>query len=141
MKKRKKTSHKGENGIVLVIGGSELYVGAPILTTLAAQATGLDLTYIAAPEEVALIANVYSPDIISIKLHGDILKKKHIAQFKKFIDKADCVAIGPGLGLDKQTAEAVREIVKTKKPKVIDADALHAIKGIDVHNCVLTPHH
>ena len=141
MKKRKKTSHKGQNGIVLVIGGSELYIGAPILTTLAAQATGLDLTYIAAPEEVALIANVYSPDIISIKLPGKVLKPKHMKMFERFVEKADCIAIGPGLGLDKQTVSAVKEIVKTKKPKVIDADALHAIKGLDVKNCVLTPHH
>jgi len=141
MKKRRKTSHKGENGIVLVIGGSEIYVGAPILTTIAAQATGIDLAYLAAPKEVALIANVYSPDIISIKLPGRHLTQHHIPEFKKFIEKSDCIAIGPGLGLHKDTIAAVRKIVKTKKPKVIDADALNAIKGAEVHNCILTPHH
>lgn len=142
MKKRRKTSHKGENGIVLVIGGSELYVGAPIMSSLASLATGIDLAYLAAPKEVALVANVYSPDLISIKLPGNFLRQSHISKFKKFIDKADVIVIGPGLGLKKDTVLAVRRLVKMiKKPKVIDADALRAIKGMDVHNCVLTPHH
>ncbi|MBW3017009.1 NAD(P)H-hydrate dehydratase [Candidatus Woesearchaeota archaeon] len=142
MKKRGKSSHKGQNGVVLVIGGSELYVGAPIMSTMAALATGIDLAYIAAPKDVALTANAYSPDIISIKLSGNFLKQMHVAKFKKFMQKADCIIIGPGLGLKKETMLAVRKIVRLAgKPLVIDADALHAIKGMDVGNCVLTPHH
>jgi NAD(P)H-hydrate epimerase len=142
MKKRKKTSHKGENGIVLVIGGSETLVGAPIMATMAALASGVDLGILAAPKDVALTANTYSPDIISVKLPGNFLKQNHVSKLKKFIAKADVIAIGPGLGLKKDTMLAVKKLVKMiEKPKVIDADALHAIRGIDVHNCVMTPHH
>ena len=39
---RKSTSRKGENGIVLVVGGSYIYHGAPILSSLAALRTGTD---------------------------------------------------------------------------------------------------
>ena len=46
---RKKTSHKGENGYVLIIGGSEEYVGAVILAGLAALRAGCDSVTIAAP--------------------------------------------------------------------------------------------
>ena len=50
LKKRKKDSHKGENGEVLIIGGSEDYVGCLALAGLAALRTGIDWVTIAAPE-------------------------------------------------------------------------------------------
>ena len=54
---RKKTSHKGENGYVLLIGGSEEYAGAVALAGLAALRTGCDSVTIAAPEKVAWAIN------------------------------------------------------------------------------------
>jgi NAD(P)H-hydrate epimerase len=140
MKKRKLASHKGENGIVLVVGGSELYVGAPIFAALAALRSGVDLAIIAAPKLVSMVANVYSPDIISAKLSGRFLKLKHMKEISKFVKKSDCIIIGNGAGLNKSTKQLIRKIAKIDKPKVIDADALDAVKGIDVKNCVLTPH-
>jgi len=141
MKKRKLTSHKGENGIVLVIGGSELYVGAPVLAALGALRAGVDLSFIAAPKDVALIANIYSPDIISIKLTGKYLRPGHLGLIKKYVKRADCIVMGNGAGLRKETLNLLRKVAKIDKPKVMDADGLDAIKGIDVKNCVLTPHH
>ncbi|MBW2995104.1 NAD(P)H-hydrate dehydratase [Candidatus Woesearchaeota archaeon] len=141
MKKRKLTSHKGENGIVLVIGGSELYVGAPILASMSALSSGVDLAFVAAPELVSMIANVYSPDIISVKLPGKFLKPGHFNEIKKYVKKADCLVIGNGAGLRKETLKLLRKAAKIDKPKVLDADALDAIKGLDIKNCVLTPHH
>ena len=141
MKKRKLTSHKGENGIVLVIGGSELYVGAPVLAALGALRTGVDLSLVAAPKDVALIANIYSPDIISIKLPGKYLRSGHMGMIRRFIKRADCIVIGNGAGLRKETLNLLKKVVKIDKPKVIDADALDAIKGLKVSNCILTPHH
>ena len=49
---RKKTSHKGENGYALIIGGSEEYVGAVTLTGLAALRAGCDAVTVAAPEKL-----------------------------------------------------------------------------------------
>ena len=59
--------------------------------------------------------------------------------------RADVVVIGPGLGLERETIEAVREIVlKSDKPLVIDADALKALGGkldeVSGKPAVLTPH-
>jgi NAD(P)H-hydrate epimerase len=141
MKKRKQASHKGENGIVVVIGGSELYVGAPILTAMAALRSGVDLAYIAAPEIVSAIANAYSPDIISVKLPGKYLRPGHMDEIRKYAKRADCLVIGNGAGLRTETRSLLKKVCMTDKPKVIDADALDAIKGIKVSNCVLTPHH
>ena len=64
LKKRGLTSYKGENGRVLVIGGSKDYVGAPGLVGMAALRTGVDLVTIAAPEKAAWVINSYSPDLI-----------------------------------------------------------------------------
>jgi len=43
IKPRKRDSHKGDNGIVAIIGGSWLYHGAPYLSALAALRSGVDL--------------------------------------------------------------------------------------------------
>jgi NAD(P)H-hydrate epimerase len=43
MPERSINSRKGDNGIALVIGGSRIYHGAPILSSMAALRTGIDL--------------------------------------------------------------------------------------------------
>lgn len=136
---RRKTSHKGDNGMVLVVAGSEVYVGAAVLSSLAAFRTGVDLVHLAAPELVSIIANAYSPDMITHKLPGKYLKKSHCKKILELSKKADCVLIGPGLGRHKDTISAVKYLTKNiKKPVVLDADALHASPAL--RNCVVTPH-
>lgn len=71
LKPRKRVSHKGQNGHVLVIGGSEDYIGAPALVGMAALAvlrSGADLVTVAAPAKVAWAINCISPDIITKKI-------------------------------------------------------------------------
>ena len=55
LKKRKKTAKKGDNGRVLVIGGSRDYVGAITFAGLAALRSGVDLVNVAAPEKVGWV--------------------------------------------------------------------------------------
>ena len=52
-KPRSPTAHKGDFGRLLVIGGSEVYSGAPTLVSLAAMRTGVDIVYLAAPAKTA----------------------------------------------------------------------------------------
>ncbi|HET8719978.1 MAG TPA: NAD(P)H-hydrate dehydratase, partial [Candidatus Nitrosotenuis sp.] len=47
---RKTDSRKGQNGKVLVVGGSYMYHGAPILASLSALRSGTDLVYTAVPK-------------------------------------------------------------------------------------------
>ncbi|MFH1424778.1 MAG: NAD(P)H-hydrate dehydratase [archaeon] len=143
--KREKNSHKGSNGVVLVIGGSELYTGAPALSALAALNVGCDLAYIAAPRRAADICAKFSPDLITIPLTGTYFKKEHLAKLAQWVKKADALVIGPGLGRESETILAVLDFVKTcKKPIVIDADALKAVAGhlevLKTCKAVLTPH-
>jgi NAD(P)H-hydrate epimerase len=129
---------------VLVIGGSELYTGAPSLCALAALRTGADLAYVAAPERAADNA-ARNIDLITVKLPGKKLLEKHATAIKPWLGKADAVAIGPGLGEDAATKKAVLKIIKLcKKPVVLDADGLKALKGnlsiLKGKQIVLTPH-
>ena len=55
-------SRKGDNGKVLVVGGSYMYHGAPILSSLAALSTGSDLVYTAVPKNNVQATRAASPD-------------------------------------------------------------------------------
>ena len=139
--KRKKSSKKGDNGRVLIIGGSKEYVGAVALAGLAALRSGCDWVTVAAPEKVAWAVNCLSSDLITVKLKGDYISLKHYAQINKLIKKHNTILIGNGIGIKNETKQLINKIIKIDKNKVIDADGLKQIRLQDVKNTVLTPHH
>lgn len=141
-------AHKGEFGRLLVIGGSEIYSGAPTLVALAAYRTGTDLVYVAAPEKTAQAISSVSPNLITLKLPGENLTSSHIGLLREHLESANAVVIGPGLGMNGQTVSAVRKIVaqaiQLKKPLLLDADGLKALgvirKKLFDGVTVVTPH-
>ncbi len=147
VKPRPPESHKGDFGRLLVVGGSETYSGAPTLTALAALRTGVDLAFIAAPRDTAYAISSMSPDLITVKLEGEHLNIGNLSVLRHHLERATAVAIGPGLGLHRETQEAVKEIVgiaEAKKiPMLLDADGLKAFAEFE-HRietpAVLTPH-
>ncbi len=141
LRKRSKHSHKGENGHLLVVAGSLNYVGAAVLSSIAAFRTGVDLVTVAAPEKVALTINAINPDIITIKFKGNNFKSTDATKIKKLAEGKSAMLIGCGFGKSKSTAAFSKAITKIKLPKVIDADAIRAIKLQDIDNAILTPHH
>jgi len=146
-KPRNPTAHKGDFGRLLVIGGSQVYSGAPTLVSIAALRTGVDIVYLAAPEKTAYAISSMSPDLITIKLEGDNLKPANVETIKPYLNMVDAVAMGPGLGINVETAKFVKacidEIEKAKKPLLLDADGLKAFakfkRALKVP-LVLTPH-
>ena len=84
-----------------------------------------------------------------MKMMGrEYLSEKNIDELSDKIKWADVVAIGPGLGREKETQKAVISFIKkfSSKIKVIDADAIFALgqgryKKLNLKNSVLTPHH
>ena len=74
--RRTRSSHKGDNGRVLVVAGSKDYAGAAYLASMAAFRTGVDQVVVAAPSKVAWLINTYSADIITKKLEGDCLAER-----------------------------------------------------------------
>ncbi|RFA95966.1 NAD(P)H-hydrate dehydratase [Pyrobaculum aerophilum] len=141
---RRADSKKGDHGRVLVIGGSLEYSGAPVYVALAALRAGVDLAVIAAPEPAAYAAKAISPDIIAIPLEGPRLSTKHVDKLASLAERFNVVAMGPGLGVEEETQEAVRELFRRlagKRAMVIDADALKALRGVRASGAVVyTPH-
>jgi len=140
-KKRNLQSHKGQNGKVLVIGGSEHYIGAPALVAMAALRAGCDNATVAAPQQVAWVINALSPDMITKKLPGKLISKNHLDSLLVVSAQYDVVVLGNGMGKDARTKGFVHDFIKkVKKPMVIDADALHMVKIQQCTNTLFTPH-
>ncbi len=141
--KPKKESHKGENGVVAVIGGGP-YTGAPALAGMAALRGGCDLAFICCPSEIAGIVAGFSPNLIIHRLDGKVFSPENIGAVEEIVEKADAVLIGPGLGNSNETVRACREFLEKyadKKTIVIDADAIKAAKGIYYGGkAIITPH-
>ena len=140
---RKKDSVKGENGKVLVLSGSLDYPGAVYLASsaIACLRLGIDLVTIACPEKIALIINSLNPDLITFKLKGDYITSKHDKKIKELIKINDILLIGPGLSKNKTTLNYIKKVIeKNDKIKVIDADAISAIKIQNINNSIITCH-
>ena len=124
---RDSSSHKGNNGRLLVIGGSKDYSGAPAIAGMAAIGAGADLVYVASPQK-----------------EGDKLSLKHYDEILSLVDNVDSVLIGPGAGIDEDTSKLFNILVtKIKKPIVLDADALKQVELSLIKNredIILTPH-
>lgn len=146
-KTRLAEAHKGDFGRLLVVGGSEVFSGAPALVALAALRTGVDLTYIAAPQKTAHTISSMSPSLITVKLEGEHLNPRNAAVIKRYMEMSTAVVMGPGLGLHNETRDAVMKILEMmeeeKTPLLLDADGLKAFAeskrkaGLPL---VLTPH-
>ena len=138
---RRQDSHKGDNGLVLAVGGSENFAGAIALAGLAALRSGCDLVKIIAPENVAWAISSYSHDLITVKLKGNYFKLNNFNIVKKSMEKFDVLLIGNGIGLKNETKKFCKKTIKSiKKLKVIDADAIKAISMSDAENSIITPH-
>src|SRR5919112_3658 len=99
IKPRNTQSRKGDNGIVLIIGGSRIYHGAPLLSSIAALISGTDLVYTAIPKINLFSSRVFSPNLILLPLPDDKLTMGASRKILSLIPKKPhSAAIGMGLG-------------------------------------------
>ena len=143
MPPRKMDSRKGQNGKVLVVGGSRIYHGAPIMASLAALRTGSDLVYTAVPKTISGAVRAASYDIIAIPMADQKLTRGTAQQLAGAIPvPLDSAAIGMGLAVTDGLPILVRRLTDMDIRLVLDAGAL--IPGIaemvSDRNCILTPH-
>lgn len=128
-------SHKGQNGKLLIIGGSELFHAASKWSLDVASKFVDMVFYASVPENNELIkeakGNFWNGIVVPL---GEI---------NNYIDEADCVLIGPGMARDQETKKFVNELIKKYKNKkwVIDAGALQVIDPNLLNlNHIITPH-
>ena len=141
-KKRRSWIHKGQSGKLLIVGGNNVYVGAPMFAATAAMRSGCDLVYVAAPQRPAdIIARI--PDLITYRLKGDNISKMHLKQLLSISKNMDALVIGNGIGTSGDTMSAVNGfLTKCTIPAVIDADAIRAVarKPSLLNGRIVTPH-
>lgn len=145
--------HKGQAGRIGIIGGCQLYTGAPFYAGISVLKTGGDLSFVFCTQS-ASIMKTYSPELIIYPIlpEGDQKNEKIIQDFtdKGFIERIHTFVIGPGLGRDKTTFQAVQELItemkKSKKNLILDGDMLYLISNFPdlikgYSKAILTPNH
>ena len=137
---RKKYDKKGDNGYCLIIGGSEDYPGAVTLAGLGALRAGCDSVTIASTNKVAWAINAYAPDLITKKVTTNNFNIKNAKDMVKLAENYDAICLGNGI-TKKADKFCQYFIKKSKKLKVIDADALTTTKFKDHINSILMPNH
>jgi len=139
------TSTKYSAGSVLVVGGSRGLTGAPILASLAAFRADAGYVAVAAPESTLPVLETALLEVVKRPLPEDAggrLLPRSADLVLEAAEKADAVAIGPGLGRTDGTIELVRILLERLEiPVVLDADALWELEPFArAAPTVLTPH-
>jgi len=139
------TSKKGDNGIVLVLGGNRIYHGAPLLASLAALRSGTDLVYTAVPRSNIVATRSFSPNIIALPLPDDKLTVGSSNRLLAVTPKRpDSAAIGMGMTIAKPAAllTIIKGLLARNSKLVLDASALipNMLDEISGTETIITPH-
>ena len=130
--------HKGQNGKVGIIGGGP-YSGAPALAALGAYRAGIDLVHVFVPASSYDHVSGFIPELIVHKLPGEIITEEHLEFILGKTSEFDAIVVGPGIGKQEQTQNAIIELVKNCNNIVLDADAIFDF-NFKHPNILLTPH-
>jgi len=131
---KRRYSHKGDYGHVLVIAGSRGKTGAAFMCAKACLRAGAGLVTIGVPETLMDVfqSRVTEEMILPLPDRGDgTLSSKASDKILTFIaDKADVLAIGPGISVTDDTQKLITALVlNSAAPMVMDADAINALEG------------
>ena len=105
--------HKGQNGKIGIIGGGP-YSGAPALAALGAYRAGIDLVHVFVPAISYDHVSGFIPELIVHKLPGDIVTEEHLEFIMDKTLEFDALIVGPGIGKQEQTQNAIIELVKNR---------------------------
>lgn len=127
--------HKGQSGRVLVIGGDEGMLGAPILAGLAAGQAGSGWVELVGREALVAGALATCPTLMA---HG---YRDQPWLVHKLIS-ADVTALGPGLGVGEWSEALYTTALGEAKRLVLDADGLNLLaqRPTTRSHWILTPH-
>ena len=142
---RKSTSRKGDNGIVLVIGGSYVYHGAPILSSIAALRCGTDLVYTSVPNINVAPTRSISPNLIVIPLVDQKLTRGAVNKLLGALPRnLGAATIGMGLAIQERNSmlHLVKSLLDRDVRLSLDASALvpEVLPLLTDKNVVVTPH-
>ena len=135
LNKPKKTSHKGQNGRILIIAGSGRYHGALTMAVKTASRI-VDMVYVHSTEQnLDFIKNLKSEIATFICVKNNDLWNT--------VELVDSILVGPGLEESRKTKKLVERLLKKypEKKVIVDATALWHVDPHLLHpNCIVTPH-
>ncbi|MGR3303735.1 MAG: NAD(P)H-hydrate dehydratase [Candidatus Scalindua sp.] len=147
---RKKNTHKGIYGRVLVLAGSPGMTGAAYLCSKAALRSGSGIVTLGLPESLNPVMETKLTCVMTYPLpetKATTLSNRGRKEILKLCESHDVVALGPGLSQQPETRELILWLIKNiDRTMVIDADGLNALaNNVNVlhkikQNVVLTPH-
>lgn len=130
-KKRKRNTHKGDYGHVLIIAGSIGFTGAAYLSSEAALLMGSGLVTCAIPKSLNVIMARKLTEVMTLPLEDrgkGYFLVSFFSEIMKFSKKIDALAIGPGISQKDETKKLVKKLIQNLDvPIVLDADGINCI--------------
>ncbi len=148
--KRKRTSHKGDFGRLLIVSGSRKMVGCAVLASLGALRSGTGLLTLGFPRGLHPTYTKRLTEAMFLPLpetKTGSLSKKSLKEISSFLKGQNVLAMGPGLTWEAETQNLIKSLIKRNtKPFILDADALYPfskrikeLKKVKVP-FIITPH-
>ena len=135
---RRKTANKGTYGRLLLIAGTRNMAGAACLAGRAAYRSGCGLVCVYSHEENRVILQTSLPEALYAPSTDSL---------EHWLDWADAVAVGPGMGQSERSLEVLTQVLlQWTGPLVLDADALNIMAAHpelcaeNAASAIITPH-
>jgi len=125
---RPASTHKYKQGHLLLICGSRQYMGAAILSGLAARASGVGMLSIAVPESMRLLLVGQLPDALVMGCPEGT--SGEIAQLPDRVELGKYDAIACGCGMTQNATAVVQQILPASCPLLLDADGLNILANL-----------
>ena len=150
---RSENAHKGDNGRVLIVGGSDRYVGALTLSVAATLRSGVGLVECVSPQTEHAFATGIINEAICTPLpqdrYGKLMPSDAALVFAKSAQACNAFLMGPGMGQSPETFNFMQQVLiglPEIPAMVLDADGLNFLahcytwqQGL-LRNAILTPH-
>ncbi|WP_083996383.1 NAD(P)H-hydrate dehydratase [Streptococcus pneumoniae] len=137
---RSRSSHKGDYGRLLLLGGTYPYGGAIIMTALAAVKSGAGLVTVGTDRENIPALHSHLPEPMAFSLQDQQLLKEQL-------EKAEVILLGPGLGDNAFGEDLVKQVfagLKQNQILIVDGGALTILARTSLSfpssQLILTPH-
>jgi NAD(P)H-hydrate epimerase len=131
-----KESHKGQNGRVLVIGGSRLFHAAPFWSA-SMTSKMVDMVHFSSPA-------MENNELMRVKAKEKFWEGMVVPweDVEHYIEEDDCILIGPGMERGEETRAIVNKLLKKYPSKkwVVDGGALQEVDtNLLNKNMIVTP--
>ena len=133
---RARYANKGDNGHVLIVGGTAGMSGAVCLAGLGALRSGAGLVSVATHPAHAAMLNLPRPELMVHAVEDQ-------STLQPMLERASVVVLGPGLGREAWGRLLWHAVLSARKPLVLDADGLNLLAEAPREfstPTVLTPH-